>query len=276
MSLPALDHLVLDVGEDLDAAASTYRDLGFHLTDRGHHTLGSSNHLAMFATNYLELLSPGPPGGTIRPELAGFPPGLNGLVFATDDADARHRDLQARGVDVREPQSFSRPVTLADGTTRDARFRTTHLSRSEVPFGRLYFCRHFTRDLVWRPEWQRHPNGAREIAGIMISADEPAAVASLFTRMFGVEPARSGAGLSFSAGATALEILPREEAARQLGDAMPDSANRPAFIALIRLKTASLRQARESIATTASAAPRDECLVVPARAAGNVALAFAE
>ncbi len=276
MSLPALDHLVLDVGEDLDTAASAYRDLGFHLTDRGHHTLGSSNHLAMFATNYLELLSPGPPGGTIRPELAGFPPGLNGLVFATDDADARHRDLQARGVDVREPQSFSRPVTLADGTTRDARFRTTHLSRSEVPFGRLYFCQHFTRDLVWRPEWQRHPNGAQEITGLMMSAEEPAAVASLFTRMFGVEPSQSDGGhLTFSAGGTALEILPREEVARQLGDAMPDTANRPAFIALIRLKTASLRQAQESIAAQ-SALLTDGRLLVPARAAGNVALAFAD
>ena len=75
MTLPAIDHLVLDVGEDLDAAASTYGALGFDLTGRGHHTLGSSNHLAMFTTNYLELLSPGRPGGTIRQELADFPPG---------------------------------------------------------------------------------------------------------------------------------------------------------------------------------------------------------
>lgn len=276
MSLPALDHLVLDVGEDLDEAASTYRALGFHLTDRGHHTLGSSNHLAMFATNYLELLSPGPSGGAIRPELAGFPPGLNGLVFATDDADARHRDLLARGVDVRDPQSFSRPVTLTDGTTADARFRTTHLSRSEVPFGRLYFCQHFTRDLVWRPEWQRHPNGAQEITGLMMSAEQPAVVASLFTRMFDAEPSQSGAGrLTFSAGSTSLEILPRAEAARQLGDAMPAPSNRPAFIALIRLKTASLRETQKTIAAPTRLLS-DRSLLVPARAAGNVAIAFAE
>ena len=273
MTLPAIDHLVLDVGEDLDAAASTYRALGFDLTARGHHTLGSSNHLAMFETNYLELLSPGRPGNTLRQELVGFPHGLNGLVFATDDADARHRDLVARGIGVREPQSFSRPVTLADGTTHDARFRTTHLNREEVPLGRLYFCQHFTRELVWRPEWQRHPNGAQEITCLLISADSPDAVAALLTQMFDDVPARDTVGgLRFTAGGATIEIVSHAAAAARLGDAMPDAAGRPAFMALMRLKTTSLQQARDIVG--ARALLRDGCLLVPASAAGNVAIEF--
>ena len=271
--LPAIDHIVLDVGENLDAAASTYRSLGFNLTARGHHTLGSSNHLAMFATNYLALLSPGRPGATLRQELQGFPPGLNGLVFATDDADARHRDLQAREIGVREPQSFSRPVTLADGATRDARFRTTHLNREEVPFGRLYFCQHFTRDLVWRREWQRHPNGAQEITAILIGADSPDAVAALLTRMFGDVPTRDTAGgLCFTVGRGVIEIVPTATIAARLGDAMPDAAGRSAFMAQMRLKTTSLQQARDIIGTRAALG--DKQLLVPAHAAGNVAIAF--
>jgi hypothetical protein len=271
--LPAIDHLVLDVGENLDAAASNYRALGFDLTARGHHTLGSSNHLAMFATNYLELLSPGRPGAPIRQELQGFPRGLNGLVFATGDADARHRDLQARDVAVREPQSFSRPVTLADGTTRDARFRTTHLNREEVPFGRLYFCQHFTRDLVWRPGSQRHPNGAQEITGLLIGANSPDAIAATLTRMFDDMPTRDAAGgLRFIAGRAVIEIVSWTTIAIRLGDAMPDAAGRCPFIAQMRLKTASLQQARDIIGT--HAALRDGHLLVPARAAGNVAIAF--
>ncbi len=271
--LPAIDHLVLDVGEDLGAAASSYHALGFDLTARGHHTLGSSNHLAMFATNYLELLSPGGPGGMIRQELGGFPRGLNGLVFATDDADARYRDLQARGVGVREPQSFSRPVTLADRTTHDARFRTTHLNREEAPFGRLYFCQHFTRDLVWRPEWQRHPNGAQEITGLLIGADRPDAVAALLTRMFGDVPSREAAGrLRFIAGRAVIEIVSTATIADRLGDAMPDAAGRLAFMAQVSLKTTSFRQARDIIG--ARAAVRDGHLLVPASVAGNVAIAF--
>jgi hypothetical protein len=273
MTLPAVDHLVLDVGEDLDAAASTYRALGFDLTERGHHTLGSSNHLAMFTSNYLELLSPGRPGGMLRQELLGFSRGLNGLVFATDDADARYRDLVTRGIGAREPQSFSRPVTLADGTTHDARFRTTHLDREQVPFGRLYFCQHFTRDLVWRPEWQRHPNGARDITGIVISADRPDAVAALLTHMFGDTPAHDPAGgLRFISGGAVIDIVLHATTAARLGDAAPDVGGRSAFIALLRLNMSSLRQARDVIG--AGAALRDGRLLVPASAAGNVAIEF--
>jgi Glyoxalase-like domain len=34
--------------------SAAYRNLGFHLTEHGHHTLGSANHLALFETNYLD------------------------------------------------------------------------------------------------------------------------------------------------------------------------------------------------------------------------------
>src|SRR5207248_3267338 len=75
-SVPILDHVVVDVRDRMDEAAAVYRALGFQLTPRGHHTLGSMNHLAMLATDYLELLGFGA-GGASRPELAPFPIGLN-------------------------------------------------------------------------------------------------------------------------------------------------------------------------------------------------------
>ena len=43
-------------------ALETYRRLGFTLTPRGYHTLGSMNHLAIFGTEYLELIA-GPARG---------------------------------------------------------------------------------------------------------------------------------------------------------------------------------------------------------------------
>ena len=33
---------------------------------------------------------------------------------------------------------------------------TVRLMPGTVPDGRLYFCHHFTRDLVWRDEWRHH------------------------------------------------------------------------------------------------------------------------
>lgn len=53
---PILDHAVINVADQLDSASARFRRLGFQLTERGHHSLGSSNHLAIFGENYLELL----------------------------------------------------------------------------------------------------------------------------------------------------------------------------------------------------------------------------
>src|SRR5271169_109426 len=83
---PVLDHVVIDVRDQIDDAMRCFPALGFLLTPRGHHTLGSVNHLAMFDTDYLELLGFGE-GGATRMEIARFPAGLNGLVFKTADAD---------------------------------------------------------------------------------------------------------------------------------------------------------------------------------------------
>ncbi len=51
-----IDHVVLVV-RDLDRARATYERLGFTLTPRGYHTLGSQNHCIMFDRDYVELLA---------------------------------------------------------------------------------------------------------------------------------------------------------------------------------------------------------------------------
>ena len=51
-----LDHAVILV-RDLDRARETYERLGFTLTPRGLHSLGSQNHCIMFGRDYLELMA---------------------------------------------------------------------------------------------------------------------------------------------------------------------------------------------------------------------------
>jgi hypothetical protein len=53
---PKVDHVVIDTRNMIEEAVSTYLSLGFQLTNRGQHTLGSVNHLAVFETDYIELL----------------------------------------------------------------------------------------------------------------------------------------------------------------------------------------------------------------------------
>ncbi|MBV9860637.1 MAG: VOC family protein [Alphaproteobacteria bacterium] len=277
--VPALDHVVVDVRHRMEEVGAAYRALGFQLTERGYHSLGSINHLAMFETDYLELLGFGDDPQRMRAELVPFPPGLNGLVFKTDDADARHADLAARGIAVREPQSFSRPVEIA-GQREAARFRTVHLAPEAATVGRVYFCRHFTPDLVWRPEWRRHPNGATAIDGIEIAAQDPPAVAGLFAQMFG--PAAIGAGPDgasrIMAGAVAIDILDAAALQSRLGAAAPDPAGRIDYMAVLRLRAASLDAVARLLRTNRieGVEQRKERLRIAAAAAGNVTLDFVE
>jgi len=74
LPLPVLDHIVVYVRDGLDDALTLWERLGLMMTPRGHHTLGSSNHLAVFGADYLELLGVQP--GSARLDVLDWPAGL--------------------------------------------------------------------------------------------------------------------------------------------------------------------------------------------------------
>src|ERR1700744_2442973 len=109
LPMPTLDHVVVNVRDRIDAGLETWQRLGFTMTPRGYHTLGSMNHLAIFGTDYLELISVQPEAKG-RPEILASPFGLNGLVFGTEDSASAYAALHEAGVPVERPVEFSRPV----------------------------------------------------------------------------------------------------------------------------------------------------------------------
>ena len=259
MLVPVLDHVVVNARDRIEDAARCYRGLGFDLTPLGRHTLGSMNHLAVFGDDYLELVGTDPSAAVVRRELLDHPVGLNGLVFAAADAPALYRRLAEAGAPVEPPVEFSRPVALAGGSA-EARFRVVRVAAAAVPYGRVYFCEHLTRELVWRDEWRDHANGAAAIARVVIAAADPDATAMLFRRLFGdaaLRPAEGG--LSLAMGAARLDIITPAALARSFGPAAPPAEGRAAFMAALGLRT----QARS---------PRR---VVAAADAWGVALEFA-
>jgi hypothetical protein len=271
--VPTIDHVVVNVRDRLDEAAETYRRLGFTLTPRGYHSLGSMNHLAMFGTDYLELIA-ARPGDTGRPEILAAPQGLNGLVFASEDAAATHAALAAQGVAVRPANQFSRPVELPSGA-RDATFRTVHLDPRETGLGRLYFCQHLTRDLVWRDEWRHHANGALGVLRAVIAARDPAPLGALFARMFGtasVRPVEGGNALAL--GLARFDVLTPQAVAAQFGDAAPDGGGRAEYMAALTLRTLSLDQAASALAGVAGLRREPARILVPAAAAFGCTLEF--
>ena len=168
----ALDHLVINTHFEMNAAHTIFEQLGFTLTLRGRHSLGSINHLMVFENDYLELLGLPSDGGPLREEVLSSPVGIDGLVFKTTDAAHTHQSLQTAGFAVQPVQAFSRPVELA-GVVSDARFETVRFEPGQFSAGRLYYCQHFTPELVWRKEWQAHSNGVNKLAGLLIVCESP-------------------------------------------------------------------------------------------------------
>jgi hypothetical protein len=162
-----LDHVVINVLFDMDRAAALMSQLGFTLTPRGYHSLGSINHLMMFEGHYLELV--GLPSGTdvLRKDVLESPRGLNGLVFQAGDIDKCLGELRGSGLAMLEPQSFSRPVTI-DGVEHLARFRTVRTAPELFEAGRVYYCQHDTPELVWHRPWMSHRNGCRGLSELVV------------------------------------------------------------------------------------------------------------
>ncbi len=274
---PILDHLVFDVRDRMAEGAARLAALGFQLTPMGRHSLGSANHLAVFADDYLELLGTDVPGGALRPDIASYPVGLNGLVFKVDDAAALATRLLAAGVPALPAQSFHRPVDLPDGTRDDARFRTVRLDRAAAFDGRIYWCEHLTPQHVWRPEWQAHPNGALAVARVLLSVRDPERQAATFRRMFGEAAVTAGADgrVVLDCGPVTVEVAPHALAAAELGAAAPDPAGRGDHMALVALRVRDLAATAALLrGNGVGAAPCPDGLRVAAEPALNAVVDF--
>jgi Glyoxalase-like domain len=275
LPIPTLDHVVVNVREDMAAAAQQYRRLGFQLTPLGRHTLGSINHLAMFGTEYMELLGV-PRGEGGRTDVLDWPVGLNGVVFATNDSDGLHARLAAAGAPVLPPLAFSRPVELAEGA-RDAAFRVVRVERAAVASGRMFFCHHLTRDVVWRDEWRRHPNGALGIEAVVISAERPEALGGTLAALFGAAALRPiVGGLRMPMGLARLDVIAPAEVARRFSAAAPSPDGRAEAMVALVLRTTDLAHAAAALAAggVAGVVREPRRLLVPAGEAFGVTLVF--
>ena len=188
-----LDHVVINVRVDIDEAAKIFGQLGFTVTPKGYHTLGSVNHLAMFDTNYLELIGVPEENQKKRADMMVTPLGIDGLVFKSEDVDETYKLLQSLNMDGDPPKAFSRPVAL-ENSVEDARFRTVTVKSAVFPAGRVYFCEHGTPELVWRPEWQEHVNQTVHAEEMVIVSQNAERTAEDYAKLTQGEVQQSGLG----------------------------------------------------------------------------------
>jgi catechol 2,3-dioxygenase-like lactoylglutathione lyase family enzyme len=193
-----LDHLVLCTA-DLERARATYRSLGFTLTPPATHPFGTCNSLAQLrGQNFLELLALDesadvPPhdlphrfsfGAHNRDFLRKHGEGMSMLVFAGSNARADVEAFQGAGLTTYDPFDFGRQATLPDGQVAQVSFSLAFVTHPEMPGLAFFTCqqRHVPT-LFWKPEYQRHANGAERLIEVVMLAREPAAFSGFFGQL---------------------------------------------------------------------------------------------
>ena len=198
-------------------------------------------------------------------------------MFGSEDSAVTYDALSTAGVPVDPPVEFTRPVKF-EGGQGDARFRTVRMKSGVVPYGRVYYCHHFTRHLVWRDEWRHHANGTVAVYRALIVEPDPAEGAKLYAAMFGADAVRDiKGGKAVVIGNSRFDIVTEAELKTQVGDAAPEAAGRKAYMAGLTFRTTSIAKAGRAlqagkIAFTQSA----DRIVVPAKEAVNAVLEFIE
>jgi catechol 2,3-dioxygenase-like lactoylglutathione lyase family enzyme len=270
--LQGIDHAVVLV-RDLDKARDAYARMGFTLTPRGYHTLGSQNHCLMFGRDYLELLAVPKPHPATQPysNFLAKGEGLGAIALATDDAGALQADLAADGIAAEAPLDFARPV----GNLGDARFRIVQLPPDASPGCRMFACQHFTRELVWRPEYQSHANGALEIAALAVVVEDPAAAAARYGRLLGARPQAIAEGLVVQTGSAPIALASRWKLGHRLHGAGLPPRPRP-LVAALFVRVADRARAAATLRKNGlqAAALADGSFAVSAQDAHGVAVVF--
>lgn len=192
---------------NLQDAARRYQALGFTLTPRAAHPdhMGTANRLAQFAgRNFIELVEVDRPrllkahDFDITPAHFGFGAhnqaylakrqGMSALVFATHDAEAEAERLADAGLTPYQPLHFERQATQPDGTVTTVAFTLAFATSPLMPEIAFYFCQNHYPENFWKPAFQSHANGAREITQVVLAAQDPDRHGDFLAALTGVAP----------------------------------------------------------------------------------------
>ena len=223
-----LDHLVVCV-RDLAQTALDWQALGFNLTPTGVHPFGTSNCLAMFGNNFLELLAVTddaavPPAAPDRFSFAAHnrdflstAEGMSMLAMHSTDAHADAARFKADGIGAYAPFDFGRDAVLPGGGAARVEFSLAFATDPAMPGIAFFTCqqRH-PPELFWKPEYQHHPNGALRVIEVVMSAPEPAAHRTFLERFTESTAGFAPGRLTVGARGDQITVLGPAEMARRL------------------------------------------------------------
>lgn len=271
-----IDHVVILV-RDIDAAQTTFSRLGFSLTPRGFHSIGTQNHCLMFESGYVELLTVKQPHPVTQyfTDFLATADGAAAIAYSTDDAQAAWASLKSSGIEADAPVDFSRPVELPGGN-RDARFRVVQLPVAATPGCRSFLCQHFTPDVVWRSDYLEHPVGVTAIAGVSIVAEDAKNDAHAYGHLLEAKPVESSGGWTLPVGDASFDFTARGELENRLAS-VDLSKRRAPMLAALHLRVRDRARAEAAMCDGGFSPTRlaDGSLAIGADQAHGVALIFA-
>jgi hypothetical protein len=201
----------------------------------------------MFDRDYFELLMVPQrlPGSEYYYDFARIGDGLAAIALKTDNARGAYGELTAAALAPSEPVDFSRPVQLAE-ETKNASFRITKLGLEHTPGGQVFLCQHFTRDVVWRAEYQRHANTATGLAAIAIVSSEVQATAAAYERLFDVKATSIAEGLLVNTGDTPIAVVSERALAKRLPGVWISARHQP-FMAVLFVRVTDRDAAEKTL-----------------------------
>jgi catechol 2,3-dioxygenase-like lactoylglutathione lyase family enzyme len=189
-AIAGIDHVIIVV-RDLERARQDWSRLGFTLTPRGRHSgQGTANYCMMFENDFLELLGIVDPADNVE-RLATFlarREGARAVAFAPAGTaeDTRSALLQC-GLHPSELHALGRQMELPEGPSIP-RFSLIGLAAEDAPgLPASFVCAHLTPELMRRPEWLAHPNGANGLRGIHVLVESTAPLLPAYDRLFGIQ-----------------------------------------------------------------------------------------
>ncbi len=273
--ITGIDHLLVGV-RDLEAAREGYGRLGFTCTPRGSHIgWGTANYCIMLADDYVELI------GVVDPakETNGLDAflerreGLKGVAFASDEADGGYAALHAVGIAAASPRDLARNLELPEGAVQP-RFKLVHLPPEATPQLPAFICQHLTPEMVRRPAWLAHPNGATGLRAITVVVDDPPALAQAYARLLGagaITP--TDEMLTVRVGRAALLFARPDDLAELYPELDLDDAPAPPYIAGMTVAVTDVAEAAriiEANGVDVAANPGGALVVPPGEACGVV------
>jgi hypothetical protein len=281
-----IDHLIICVN-DLAQAALSWRALGFTLTPTGVHPFGTSNRLALFTNNFLELLAvtdeaaiPAAAPGRFsfaahNQNFLAAAEGMSMLAWHSTDAHADAARFKANDIVGYAPFDFGRDAVLPDGATARVEFSLAFTTDPAMPGIAFFTCqqRH-PPNLFWKPDYQRHPNGVLRVVEVVMSAPEPAAHQNFLERITEGAAQLAPGRLTVGEPGDRVTVLSPAEIARRLPGLAADGLVR--FCAA-RLTVADLDATKRELQRNGvDFQVIDGVLLIPPAASHGLALEFVE